>query len=150
MKKILPVLSLVILVWSCSKKMTPAKSETPSSTNSGNLNSSTTPATLPTSMPKETTTTPVNTGVTGAMASATSPTSGAKVVERPGAGNDAAAIAGQATFNAKCGRCHGLKVASNYTESRWVSIMQVMAVKANLDATEKENVLAYVRANAKK
>jgi len=69
--------------------------------------------------------------------------------ERSGPGNDAAAIAGQATFNAKCGRCHGYKIPSDYTVDRWISIMQVMAMKANLTDIEKENVLAYVKANAK-
>lgn len=61
-----------------------------------------------------------------------------------------AQIEGQKTFNAKCGRCHGLKVTTDYTDVRWVQIMQVMATKANLTATEKDNVLAYVRANCKK
>jgi mono/diheme cytochrome c family protein len=57
---------------------------------------------------------------------------------------------GQSIFNAKCGRCHGLKIPSEYTDIRWVQIMQVMAMKANLNETEKANVLTYVRANAKK
>jgi len=57
---------------------------------------------------------------------------------------------GQATYNAKCGKCHGLKVTTDYTAERWISVMQVMAPKARLDDTEKENVLAYVKANAKK
>jgi mono/diheme cytochrome c family protein len=57
---------------------------------------------------------------------------------------------GQSTYNAKCGKCHGLKVTTDFTADRWVSIMQVMASKAHLDDTEKENVLAYVKANAKK
>ena len=58
--------------------------------------------------------------------------------------------AGQQTYSAKCGRCHGLKVTTDFTELRWVQVMQVMAPRANLTETEKENVLAYVRANAKK
>lgn len=139
MKKLLPVLSIVVLVWGCAKKMTPAKSETPT-TNTSTVasNNATTPIT---------TTSTTNTGATAAP---TTPTdTRAKVVAKPGSGNDAAAIAGQATFNAKCGKCHGLKVTTNYTWERWVSIMQVMAMKANLDATEKENVLVYVKANAK-
>jgi hypothetical protein len=57
---------------------------------------------------------------------------------------------GQATYNAKCGKCHGLKIASDYTVDRWISVMQIMAPKAKLDETEKENVLAYVKANAKR
>jgi mono/diheme cytochrome c family protein len=57
---------------------------------------------------------------------------------------------GQGTFNAKCGKCHGLKATSDFTADRWVNILQVMAIKANLTEGEKENVLAYVKANAKK
>ena len=57
---------------------------------------------------------------------------------------------GQATFNAKCGRCHGLKIPGDYTVDRWIGVMQDMARRANLSDTEKENVLAYVKANAKK
>ena len=57
---------------------------------------------------------------------------------------------GQTIYNAKCGSCHYLKVTTDYTADRWISIMQVMAIKANLNDTEKENVLAYVKANAKK
>ena len=59
-------------------------------------------------------------------------------------------VLGQTTYNAKCGRCHGLKVTADYTADRWVSIMQVMATKANLTDVEKENVLTFVKANAKK
>ena len=86
---------------------------------------------------------------TASVAAASEPTTATKSVERPGSA-DAAAIAGQAIFNAKCGRCHGLKVVSDYTVDRWISVMQVMAMKANLTETEKENVLAYVKANAKR
>jgi cytochrome c553 len=57
---------------------------------------------------------------------------------------------GQQTYIAKCGRCHGLKVTTDYTADRWVGIMESMAPKAHLDATEKENVLVYVKTNAKK
>ena len=139
MKKIIPVLSIVVLIWGCAKKMTPAKSETPVSSNTA-----TTPSTT-VNTPVSTNTTP-----TPAVPGPTTASSNTKPVAKPGEGNDAAAIAGQATYNAKCGRCHGFKVTTNYTWERWISIMQVMAMKANLDATEKENVLAYVKANSKK
>jgi nitrate/TMAO reductase-like tetraheme cytochrome c subunit len=59
-------------------------------------------------------------------------------------------IAGQQTFNAKCGKCHAYKATTDYTADRWVSIIAVMAPKANLNETERSNVLAYVRANSKK
>jgi mono/diheme cytochrome c family protein len=57
---------------------------------------------------------------------------------------------GQQTYTAKCGRCHGLKVTTDYTADRWIGIMESMAPKAHLDAAEKENVLVYVKTNAKK
>ena len=142
MKKILPVLSIIVLVWGCAKKMTPARSETPT-TNTGTVasNNSSTP----------TTTSNPNTANTGAVAGPSSPTdTRAKVVAKPGSGNDAAAIAGQATFNAKCNRCHGLKITSDYTAERWASILVIMATRANLTETEKANVYAYVKENAKK
>jgi cytochrome c5 len=140
MKKVFTILSLTVLVWSCTKKMTPAKSETPSSNiGSASATNNNSPASMS------------NT----ANATAPAPTSdvaAAKTlppaaVTKP---EEASLIAGQKTFNAKCQRCHGLKVPGEYTDLRWVQIMQVMSIKANLDATEKENVLAFVRANAKK
>jgi len=142
MKKVLLPAALILLVWGCSKKMTPAKSETPSSNNGS------APIMGKTSSDISTPSTNTTATTTGAVASKDSPTYGAKTVERGGSA-DAAAIAGQATFNAKCGRCHGLKIASDYTVDRWISVMQVMAMKANLTETEKANVLAYVTANAK-
>lgn len=57
---------------------------------------------------------------------------------------------GQQTYTTKCGRCHGLKVTTDYTADRWIGIMESMAPKAHLDAAEKENVLVYVKTNAKK
>ena len=58
-------------------------------------------------------------------------------------------IAGHSTFEAKCGRCHGLKEPSKYTVTEWVPILNKMAVKARLDSTEKANVLAYVTFHSK-
>ena len=60
-----------------------------------------------------------------------------------------AAIAGHATYDAKCGRCHGLKDPADYTATDWVPIMDKMAPKARLDSTEKANVMAYVSFHAK-
>lgn len=58
--------------------------------------------------------------------------------------------AGHQVYNAKCGRCHGLKDPANYTAERWVPIMQSMAPKARLSEEETAQVTAYVQANAKK
>ncbi len=59
-------------------------------------------------------------------------------------------VTGKNVFEAKCGRCHGLKEPQTYTAERWVKIVDWMAPKANLNATEKTNVLAYVNFYAKK
>ncbi len=93
MKKILFVFAISVLVWSCSHKTTPSKTETITASN---------------------------------------------------------AVAGKATYVAKCGQCHGLKDPADFTTTQWVPILNNMARKANLDETEKANVLAYVQANAKK
>lgn len=60
-----------------------------------------------------------------------------------------ASIAGHLTYDAKCGRCHGLKNVSDYTAKQWEPIIGRMAPRARLDSTEKINVLAYVSFNAK-
>lgn len=145
MKKVIAIAALSTLVWSCSKKMSTTQSNS-SSPNNGNVTSTsssngdmkTAPATAPTTNAAQAATPVANTGETGSK------------VPPATTGADAAIKAGQETYNAKCGRCHGLKVTTDYTSDRWISIMQVMAPKARLDDTEKANVLAYVQANAKK
>ncbi len=153
MKKVFTIISLSILIWGCAKKMTPAKSETPSTNtsntgsnnsnntgpvstnNNGNSSNETkTPATNTQSVPVG------NTGTTGVKIAAPNANSPENLAIKDG----------QSTYNVKCGRCHGLKVTTDYTEVRWVQVMQVMAPNAKLTDTEKNNVLAYVRANAKK
>jgi mono/diheme cytochrome c family protein len=142
MKKTFTILALVTLVWGCAKKVTPTQSETPA-TNTGSVIGQTKP--VETDPGKATTATtaqaPIeNTGATGTKVAPT------------GTNNPEtnAAIAGQATYNAKCGKCHGLKVTTDYTADRWSSILAVMAQYAKLTDTEKDNVYAYVKANAKK
>jgi hypothetical protein len=144
MKRVFAILTVAVMVWGCSRKMAPAQSNTPSSntgsTSSMNNNStvSTTAATTTTTPATNTATTATNSGeATGSKSDMRSATMSPEQM-------------GQSTYNAKCGRCHGLKVVDEYTDLRWVQIMQVMATKANLNETEKANVLVYVRANAKK
>ena len=138
MKKFLIPALLILVVWSCSHKSTPTKSDMGSSS-----------ASSPIIVDKPATNTDPTVANTGAVPGKDSPEKGAKTVERTGAGNDAAAIAGQAIYNQKCNRCHPYKITSDYTVDRWISVMQVMAEKAHLSDMEKENVLAYVKANAK-
>ncbi len=56
---------------------------------------------------------------------------------------------GQTIYTAKCGRCHELKITTDFTANDWGNIMESMAKKAHLTDDEKANVLAYVKANAK-
>lgn len=58
--------------------------------------------------------------------------------------------AGKKIYVAKCGRCHAMKNASDYTRQQWLPIMDRMAVKAGLTGSEKTEVLMYVQANAGK
>jgi mono/diheme cytochrome c family protein len=135
MKKIFSIIALTIMVWGCAKKITP----TVSSTSSGSSGSG---AILPAAPAvKADTATPVSPTSTGSK-TGTIPADATKPV--------APEVMGQTTYNAKCGRCHGLKVTTDYTADRWISIMQVMAPKAQLTDAEKENVLTYVKTNAKK
>jgi hypothetical protein len=144
MKKTFIILSAAVMVWGCSKKMAPASSNTPSS-NTGSvstINNNNTGTTTP--VGKETTSPATPTPMNATEATGARPTSA------PLSPEIAQQMAGQNTYNMKCGRCHGLKVVTDYGDVRWVEIMAVMATKANLNETEKANVLAYVRANAKK
>jgi cytochrome c5 len=63
--------------------------------------------------------------------------------------NSAESIAGSKTYEAKCGRCHGLKKVDDFTAEQWVPILKSMAPKAKLDSTENANVLVYVQTHAK-
>lgn len=139
MKKLLSALVLIVLIWGCTKKMTPAKSETPSS-NTGSVISQPAGSETKTGTTTASQGTIENTGTTGTKVAP----------NREKSPEETAAIAGQSTYNAKCGRCHGLKPTTDYTADRWASILAVMAPRANLNETEKENVYAYVKANAKK
>ena len=133
MKKTLSIIALSVLVWGCSHKMSPASA----GAGTGTSGSGTTAAT------------PVTTTSSAPVAAPSDDKTGSKTPADATAKTASPEMLGQSTFNEKCGRCHGLKVTTDYTADRWVSIMQVMATKARLDDTEKSNVLAYVKANAK-
>lgn len=149
MKKIFTIITLSVLVWGCAKKITaPAGSGIGSGTSSSGTVSATPPVPAGTPSGKsESGTLPGTKEVPAGTVPATPAGSRSLPVDPAKA---SPAVQGQSTYNAKCGSCHGLKVTTDYTSDRWVSIMQVMASKARLTDVEKENVLVYVRANAKK
>ncbi len=143
MKKTVSIALLVVFVWGCSHKMTPAVGGASASGSSSSSNS-VAPATMP-SVKLEGTS-----AVAAASAIIPNDKTGTKIPVTDATKVASAEMLGQSTFNAKCGRCHGLKVTTDYTADRWVSIIQIMAMRAQLNDAEKENVLAYVKANAKK
>jgi mono/diheme cytochrome c family protein len=151
MKKVLLAGGLMIMIWGCSKKMTPSTGQAPAS-NSGSVVNNSQPmsadggkSVVPAGS-STTTTTTTTTASTGDNATAAGARTAAPTGLTPEA---AAAIAGQKTYNAKCGSCHGLKVTTDFTSDRWASILAVMAPKAQLTETEKNNVYAYVKENSK-
>lgn len=133
MKKILSAVALMILVWGCAKKITPANTATGSNA----------PATA--QMPVD-----YNTGAGTQPPVENSGTFGTKVAPKERSAEETTILAGQNIYNAKCGRCHGLKVTTDFTAEHWASILAVMAPRAALTDVEKENVYAYVKANSKK
>ena len=123
----------MILVWGCAKKITPATSATGSNA----------PATS--QMPVD-----YNTGAGTQAPVENTGTFGTKVEPKEKSAEETVILSGQNIYNAKCGRCHGLKVTTDFTAERWASILAVMAPRANLTDAERENVYAYVKANSKK
>lgn len=139
MKKFLSVFTMIILVWGCAKKIAPAGSA-----------SSNNPV-----MPAETNIGGKGTANEGSATTVQTPaantgTFGIKEAPKATTPEETAAINGQSIFNAKCGRCHGLKPTTDYTADRWAGILAVMAPRANLTVDEREQVYAYVKANSKK
>ncbi|MBS1510860.1 MAG: hypothetical protein JST86_08475 [Bacteroidetes bacterium] len=135
MKRALTVIGLTVFIWSCTHKAAPTAATNAPAGNSG--------AAINNGAAKAAEVTPPANATTPSTPAGTRSPADANVTKSP-------EMMGQSTYNAKCGKCHGLKVTTDYTAERWVSIMQVMATKAHLDDTEKENVLAYVKANSKK
>lgn len=56
---------------------------------------------------------------------------------------------GKKVFEKRCNQCHALKEPVNYEQQKWVQILERMAPKAQLDDTQRAEVLAYVQHYAK-
>jgi mono/diheme cytochrome c family protein len=133
MKKTIVIVLTAFAMYSCAKKMTPTITHTNAS--EVKVNNPPQPAAPP---------------LAEANPVMANPTVKAKPIADPTAKIETKEVAaGKETFKAKCGRCHGLKPAEMYTAEKWVKIIDWMAPKAKLDASEKENVLAYVSFYAK-
>lgn len=138
MKKTILICLAIIAMYSCAKKMTPAASAPSTDKESATVTAATALAskTKPTEMKTETPVAPVT---SEAVASIDATTTDATAVKK----ETTQVVAGKEVFKAKCGRCHELKAPENYTAAKWVKIVDWMAPKAKLDASGKENILAY-------
>lgn len=90
------------------------------------------------------------TPTTSTPATSSAPTNSTTPANSTAGANAATIEAGHQVYNAKCGRCHGLKDPAHYTAERWVPILKSMAPKAHLSEEETAQVAAYVQSNAKK
>lgn len=73
-----------------------------------------------------------------------------KTESKKATGNSEVISAGQIIYSNRCGRCHYLKTARDYTPQQWENILKIMIPKAKLNGDEAKQVTAYVMANAKK
>jgi mono/diheme cytochrome c family protein len=123
MKKIFAIAAMALLIFSCSKKLSPAKTAAKGTVET----------------------------VSPVVAATTAPVTPVATAPVPAAHPEisAAITTGKATFEGNCGRCHALKNPADYTSERWVKLVDWMAPKAKLSDLEKQNVLAYLQAHAK-
>lgn len=82
--------------------------------------------------------------------SATKPDSKVALEGTTAASTTAMIEQGHTVYTTKCGKCHGLKNTADYTADAWEPIVHRMAPKAKLSEVETDQVMAYVKANAKK
>ncbi len=134
MKKAIVIFLTALALYSCAKRIAPT-------TNAANTASD---------VKADKITAPAPPPVAESQPTATAITNEAVALSEPVVKTETKQItAGKETFKAKCGRCHDLKEPETYNAEKWVKIIDWMAPKAKLDASEKENVLAYVSFYAK-
>lgn len=56
---------------------------------------------------------------------------------------------GEALFYQRCTMCHSAKDPKQYTKSQWHGITKSMFPRAGLNPLEREEVMAFLEANAK-
>jgi mono/diheme cytochrome c family protein len=134
MKKLSIIIIAIIALYSCAKKMTPVATQPTATINEAK------PAKLPAVQANINNETAIADSLERAKVAAKVTTAKTETAE---------VTIGKETFKAKCGRCHELKNPTDYTAAKWVKLVDWMAPKAKLTATEKDNVLAYVSFYAK-
>jgi cytochrome c5 len=145
MKKLIITTIGISIFFSCAKKNVPTATTVKNSTevvtneNSGKYSSP------PTKISEEGVTNP-NISATTAVAPAMAETQTAIVNIKP----TEIVLAGEQTYKARCGKCHELKEPQIYNAPKWVKVVEWMGPRAKLDATQKDEVIAYLSFYAKK
>ncbi len=134
MKKILTIAIIGFALYSCSKKITPTVTKT--TTDIGFDKQSTLQPPMRTEISNE--------------KSFGNPPKVSEMVDTVVSKKTDKIVEGQSTYKIKCSKCHELHDTEEFTAAKWVKIIDWMAPKARLEPEEKENVLAYVSAYAKK
>jgi hypothetical protein len=57
---------------------------------------------------------------------------------------------GKTIFINRCGNCHGLPKADDFTAKRWDGILLYMIPRARLNSEQGIHITAYLKANAQK
>jgi len=115
MKKLLTLVIIVFTIFSCNKKMSPAKPVT----------------------------------VLAPVMSAPLVVTDSAAINKLATMNASTLAASQKVYVAKCGKCHELKNPADYTQEKWVDLVNWMAPRAKANDIEKGQILAYVQHNAK-
>lgn len=144
MKKLNLIIVAVIVLYSCNKNITPNASKKAVEQPTAAVVQSSPESVQTTGKPK-----------VGTKSILTDPN--APVVKTPNAAEVAEnpretpkVLEGKTIYKTKCGQCHDLKDPQSYDAPKWVKIVDWMAPKAKLDATQKANVLAYVSLYSKR
>jgi cytochrome c5 len=58
--------------------------------------------------------------------------------------------AGKEAYSVKCTKCHEAFEPTKFNAAKWEKVIDWMGPRAKLEAHEKEEILAYVKNNAKK
>jgi cytochrome c5 len=147
MKKLIITTIGISIFFSCAKKNVPTATTVKNSTevvtseNSGKYSSP------PTKISEEGVTKPnPNISATTDVAPAMAETQTAIVNIKP----TEIVLAGEQTYKARCGKCHELKEPQIYNAPKWVKVVEWMGPRAKLDATQKDEVIAYLSFYAKK
>jgi cytochrome c5 len=140
MKKIIVLVFIGIALYSCSKKIT-------STASAPKVEKPAVSVAVPTAAPQPG---PIRKKIESEKPAPPSPAADGSRVEVVNNKETPQIVEGKVTYKTKCGKCHDLKDPQAYDAAKWVKIVDWMAPKAKLDATEKVNVLAFVSLYAKK